>query len=268
MQWSGLIDDLWALIDRQIAGGTEASLLLDFFDFVDVDYRSVGPYSTLSRCRKIGERVRRRCKAILGEATGREAHGPSRGHGPYVEIEGPASLPRRVAFDLDKDAAGVHLSFWPADTPNQARAFYSDPLLLRRVVSLVAEEGWRCSNNMHFGHFQAGYAWSVPPSATSIEQYLAFWQHNPQLIGTVYEPPKQPDWNRLLERLEEAEIIASRDPFDQDFVNTGRTKADVRPGIEISRWWALDEAAELDDRGELVGRVRDAFERVLEAFER
>ncbi len=267
LRWSTLIDDLWTLVDLNITSGSEAELLSDFFDFVDADYRSVGPYSTLRRCSDIRERLRRRCRTILGEATDREAHGPSRGNGPYVEMQGPASLPRRVAFDLDEQGSALHLSFWPADTPNQARAFYSDRPLLMRVGSMAEEENWTIANNMHFGHFQTGYAWLPMPSSTSMEQYLRFWRDHIELIGTVYEPPKQPDWSGLLERLEESEIISSREAFDRDFVLTGRTKADVRPGIELYRWWALDEAIELDDRGELVGQVRAAFDRVLETFD-
>jgi hypothetical protein len=266
LRWSTLIDELWLLLDLDLAGGSEAALLSDFFDFVDAHYRSVGPYGTLRRCGEIEERIRRRCRTILAEATAREAHGPARGSGPYVEMEGPASLPRRVAFDREEGGDGLRLSFWPADTPNQARAFYGDPELLERVASLIDEDGWGAAGNMHFGHFERGYAWSEVPDGTSIGQYFAFWREHPELIGTVYEPPRQPDWNELLQTLEAAQIIASREPFERDYVNTGRTKADVRPGIELYRWWDLNEATKLDELGGLVGEVRGAFERVLETF--
>jgi hypothetical protein len=266
VRWSTLIDDLWALIDLGVASGTEATLLSDFFDFVDSHYRGVGPYSTLRRCGGVDERIRRRCRSILGEATQREAYRASRGHGPYVEMEGPASLPRRVAFDLDQKATCLRLSFWPADTPTQARAFYSDPPLLRRIASMTEEGDWTAAPNMHFGHFSAGYAWLPMPSSTSIDQYFDFWRDHTELIRTVYEPPKQPDWDSLLDRLEESGIISSREAFDGDFVRTNRTKADVRPGIELSRSWTLEEAAELDDRGELVAQVRGAFGQALETF--
>jgi hypothetical protein len=87
--WSNLIDELWSLLDLGATGATEQRLLLDFFDFVDRYYQEVGPYSTLKRCGGIAERIRRRCRTLLHEATGKEAHGPARGHGPYVEMEAP-----------------------------------------------------------------------------------------------------------------------------------------------------------------------------------
>jgi hypothetical protein len=267
IRWSKLIDDLWALTDLDIGGGAEATLLSDFFDFVDTHYRRVGPYSTLRRCGDIEERILRRCRAVLAAATDREAIGPRRGRGPYVEMEGPASLPRRVAFDLADDGSYLRLSFWPADTPTQARAFYSNPELPKRVIAMTEAGKWTVTANMHFGHFQAGYSWLPMPSETPIGHYLDFWGANVESIGTFYEPPKQPDWNDLLEKLEKAKIIASREAFDRDFVQTNRTKADVRPGIELSRLWDFDEAVELDDRGDLVNDVREAFNHALETFE-
>ncbi|MGN6557060.1 MAG: hypothetical protein ACTHLH_03510, partial [Solirubrobacterales bacterium] len=252
--------------DADLAAGPEAALISDFFDFVDAHYRSVGPYSTLGRCGGIEERIRRRCRTVVEEATDKKAYGPSRGHGPYVEIEGAASLPRRVAFDHDEQDRSLRLSFWPADTPSQAHAFYSDHPLLQRIESMIESGHWKAVGNMHFGHFSAGYAWLPLPSDTSIEQYIAFWRDNVDLIATVYEPPRQPDWDNLLDKLEDERIASSRQPFEKDFMQTGRSKADVRPGVELYRSWPIEEAIDLDDRGELVGQVRDAFDLALKTF--
>jgi len=52
------------------------------------------------------------------------------------------SLPRRVAFDLDEASSTLRLCFWPADTPSQARALYSVPELVKRVLDLCVEDGW------------------------------------------------------------------------------------------------------------------------------
>lgn len=157
--WSDLIDELWRLVDLRVASGSEERVLLDFFDFVDHYYREVGPYSTLRRCGGVKERIRRRCRLLLEEATGLEAKEPTHARGPFVEMDGVPSLPRRVAFDLDENSSALRLSFWPADTPSQARALYSDPELVKRVLEMCAEDGWGAEPNMHFGHFQRGYAW-------------------------------------------------------------------------------------------------------------
>jgi hypothetical protein len=270
LRWSTLIDELWELVDLHATSGSESRLLLDFFDFVDHYYREVGPYSTLRRCAGVKERIRRRCRTLLAEATDREAQGPSHSHGPYVEMEGPPSLPRRVAFDLDEAGSNLRLSFWPADTPNQARAFYSDPELLASVLALSGSPGWGASPNMHFGHFQRGYAWLPLLEQTDISMYLTFWRENPDLITTVYRPndPKHPnhDWDSLLDRLSGADIIASRDAFDRDFVSTNRNKADVRPGLEIYRYWPTQEAERLDESGELVKQLQEAFELTVSTF--
>jgi hypothetical protein len=270
LRWSTLIDELWGLIDLGAASGSESRLLLDFFDFVDHYYREVGPYSTLRRCAGIGERIRRRCRTLLAEATDLEAQGPSHAHGPYVEMDGPPSLPRRVAFDLDESGSSLRLSFWPADTPTQARAFYSDRELIDRVLALTERPGWGASPNMHFGHFQRGYAWLPVPEQTGLSTYLEFWCENQDLAKTVYRPgsQKHPDrnWDDLLVRLSEAGIIASREAFDRDFANTNRNKADVRPGLEIYRHWPLEDAGRLDEEEALVKELGEAFELTLLTF--
>ncbi len=271
LRWSTLIDELWELVDLDAPSGSERRLLLDFFDFVDHYYREVGPYSTLRRCAGVKERIRRRCRALLAEATDREAQGPSQSHGPYVEMQGPPSLPRRVAFDLDDSGSNLRLSFWPADTPTQARAFYSGQTLIDSVLALSEQPGWGLSPNMHFGHFQRGYAWLPQPEQTDISTYLKYWHEHQDLITTVYRPkdPKHPDhdWDGLLDRLSEAGIIASREAFDRDFVRTNRNKADVRPGFEIYRYWPKQEAERQDESGKLVKDLREAFELTVSTFD-
>jgi hypothetical protein len=268
--WSDLIDDLWTLIDLRIASGSEERVLLDFFDFIDHYYREVGPFSTIRRCGGVKERVRRRCRRLLQEATDLEANEPSHAHGPYVEMEGVPSLPRRVAFDLEESSESLRLSFWPADTPSQARAFYSDSPLVDRVLELCAQDGWGGGPNMHFGHFQRGYAWLPVPDQTGLTYYTDFWRENEELVSTVYRPETaaghQRSWDDLLDRLLKAGIVATREGFDRDFVQTNRNKADVRPGLEIFREWPIDVAAGLDETGVLGIQLREAFEVTLAAF--
>lgn len=251
--WSDLIDELWNLVDLHVASGSEERILLDFFDFVDHYYREVVPYSTIRRCRGVTERIRRRCRRLLEEATGLEAKEPTPSRAPFVEMEGVPSLPRRVAFDLDEGSSALRLSFWPADTPSQARALYSDPALVERVLAQCDEGGWGAEPNMHFGHFQRGYAWLPVPGQTDVEAYVRFWRDSLDLIETAYRPSAAPEgrrtWDELMDRLLTAGIVASRDAFDRDFTETNRTKADVRPGLEIFREWPLEAAAELDETG-------------------
>ena len=268
--WSDLIDELWNLVDLDVASGSEERVLLDFFEFVDHYYREVGPYSTIRRCRGGTERIRRRCRRLLEEATGLEAKEPTHTRGPFVEMDGVPSLPRRVAFDLGEGSSALRLSFWPADTPSQARALYSDPMLVERVMTQCAEDGWGAEPNMHFGHFHRGYAWLPVPDQTDTVAYAHFWRDNVGLIETVYRPGTAPEgrrtWEELLEILLAAGIVASRDAFDRDFVETNRNKADLRPGLEIFREWPLEAAAELDEAGTLRAQLAAAYERTLAVF--
>jgi hypothetical protein len=265
LRWARLIDELWTLIDLDLASATERRLLLDFFDYVDNRYRQVGPFSTLRRCAGVHERVLRRCRTLLAEATDLQAHDPIRGLGPHVELEDQTKVARRVYLDPNQVPGELRLSFWPADTPNQARALYGDPAMCHRLLDLGREEGWGLDANMHFGHFQPGFAWTdVPMSA---DDYIVFWQGNTDLIGTVYRPGTHAnDWDSLLEELLEQGVISSREPFDRDFTQTNRTKADVRPGFQIFRMWSMEEATALDDTDALLAQVRYAYEEATQAI--
>lgn len=269
--WSDFIDELWRLVDLRVVTGPEERVLLDFFDFVDHYYREVGPYSTIRRCGGVKERIRRRCRRLLEEATALPATEPTHSHGPYVEMEGVPSLPRRVAFDVDENSSSLRLSFWPADTPSQARALYSDGALVERVLALCGEDGRGAKPNMHFGHFQRGYAWLPVPDGTGLAAYVDFWRDNLDLIATLYRPGTEKEgqrsWDELLDALLAGGIAGSTEAFDRDFVETNRNKADVRPGLEIFRVWPLDVAGELDETGELRAQLADACMRVLAAFQ-
>ena len=264
MRWAELIDDLWALLDLDLVSATERRLLLDFFDFVDGYYREVGPYSTIRRCGGIRERLRRRCRALIAEATGLEAFEPSRGNGPYVKIPPSTNVARRVFFDTQEDGSGLVMSLWPADIPSQAPALYASNETIDRLRTLASQPGWGLQANMHFGHFQAGYAWMAVPAP--VDAYMEFWRTHQDRIRMVYRPPRDHSWDELLDLLESNGIIGDRTSFEKDFIKTGRNQADVRPGLMLYRVWDLEEATHLDDEQELVGDVRAAYEQALKAF--
>lgn len=106
---------------------------------------------------------------------------------------------------------------------------------------------------------------------TNVSAYTHFWQANRGLIETVYRPGTTLDgrrtWDEFLEALLTAGIIGSREPFDRDFVETNRNKADVRPGLEIFREWSLEAATELDETAALRAQLQQAYEQTLTVFD-
>ncbi len=100
----------------------------------------------------------------------------------------------------------------------------------------------------------------------STVEYVNFWQANSELIGTVYRPGTHPnDWDSLLGQLKKKGVVGSRRPFDKDFTDTNRTKADVRPGFQFFHKWSIEEATALDDTPALLEQIRGAYQRALAA---
>ena len=267
LRWHSLIDELWTLVDHDLASATERRLLLDFFDYVDYHYRQVGPFRTLKRCGGVRERVLRRCRALLAEATRLEAHEPSHGLGPYVEITGaPGSLARRVFLDNAQNLSRLRLSLWPADTSGQAKAFYGDSEACERLPSFGRTPRGSSSPTCISATSSAGTHGSPYPDALDADDYIRFWQQNPDLLRVVRRPPEAPDWDSLLARLLAGGIIAARDEFDADFTNKRRNYADVRPGLQLYREWPMPDAVELDEGPLLLEQVRESYELGLSAI--
>ncbi len=268
--WSDLIDELWNLVDLHVASGSEERVLLDFFDFVDHYYREVGPYGTIRRCRGVTERIRRRCRRAS-----------RRGHRPGGEGADAFSCAVR------RDGRRPQPSAPGRVRPRRGLLGAASLLLARRhpepgarplLGPGASREGSGTVRRGRLGRRAEHALRALParlclapgPGQTDVEAYVRFWRDSLDLIETAYRPSAAPEgrrtWDELMDRLLTAGIVASRDAFDRDFTETNRTKADVRPGLEIFREWPLEAAAELDETGALRAQLAEAYERTLAVF--
>jgi hypothetical protein len=137
----------------------------------------------------------------------------------------------------------VKLDMYPADTLQQAQAFYGRPNSIERTL-MLEQEGWIIVPNFHFGFMAKGFGWTT--TTLPLAEYLRYWEHNIRNTTQV----ERLRWNAYWDELVKTKIAdpADREAFNQDFTNTNRHFASPRPGIRCTFAWSLDEAERLDSQ--------------------
>ncbi len=151
----------------------------------------------------------------------------------------------------------VALHLYPADTLTQARALYTKPHPVERLLAL-RERGWRLQPNFHFGFMEKGLTWTR--SLLDVEVYAAYWTEHISGLGAY----RRDSWEEALKGLIAAGVFDPRDvpQFRIDFIGTGRAEATPRPGLCLSRTWQYPGAV-----GEpLIQEMRGALEEALRAL--
>lgn len=253
VRWPDLLMDFNGILERGLVGGAEAALLSDFLVYVEDHFPGLGPYQTLRLSARDAFRVERRLRAVLSEATDREARIDR--WGPCADALTMGGMGSRVYLRAHEDMSTIELSIFPADTLTQARVFYARPNAIVGARRLAATDGWAVTHNFHFGHFQGGYVWTN--GEIGADEYLDLWTD--QVKQT--EPLPREEWPKYFEWLKAKRIAVEDDraEFDRIFTNTTRSRATPRPGVCVTRLWPIAEAEELDTRGELALRVREAL---------
>jgi hypothetical protein len=159
-------------------------------------------------------------------------------------------------------ASEVCLRMYPADTLEQARAFYSHPASVEAILALQAR-GWCVKPNFHWGFMAPGYAWAI--SQCTVDHYCAYWVEHINRSRELFRS----EWDSYIAELQANRILdeSGRTVFVQEFGSSQRQKASPRPGLLCEMTWPLAEAARLDTRGAFVNAVRHRINEILDAFQ-
>jgi hypothetical protein len=202
-----------------------------------------------------------RLARVLERALGRSARISAYGR-PVAQTGEPLVLGANAYLYVVPDEPEVELSVYPADTLEQARAFYRQADVLASVRRLRSAGQWRATPNFHFGHFQRGYCWTC--NERDLEEYLALWVRR---IPTERAVPRV-DWDAYWAWLESERIACPSDwpEFERHFVNTNRASASPRPGLAVWRRWPLELAQRRGREDDLAADVRAAILEARAAF--
>jgi hypothetical protein len=202
-----------------------------------------------------------RLAGILEGAAGGAAKIDSYGR-PVASTGAPYAIGANVYLMVMPDRPEVELALHPADTLGQAKAFYPLHDAQAGVRKLRSLASWGVRPNFHFGHFQRGYCWTC--NERDLDEYVALWVRR---IAREEAVPRV-DWDRYWAWLEHERIACPRDraEFDRHFTRSSRPHAVPRPGLTLTRRWALVDVQSYEREDRFRREVRQALDEALAAF--
>jgi hypothetical protein len=136
----------------------------------------------------------------------------------------------------------ITLGAWPADTATGARKFYAHQELVQAFRDQGRIEGWQLTPSFRFRFWDATQIVELGGDI-DVDSYIAVCTN----------------WDHSLRHLVARGIAtdADRGRFRGHFA--GFEFADARPGLELSRAWAIGDAEALDDSVNFIRAVRESF---------
>ncbi|GAB1816714.1 hypothetical protein [Mycobacterium sp. MUNTM1] len=269
IRWNDLLDHWWNLLEASLLlSPAENAVLEDFFTNAEQHFADLLPYTDLERCGEHRGRRLRRLRAILEEATGRDAEvRDTLGHARVKFTPGQVVAFDRVSLFLENN--DVVLSAWPAELSAQYTRVYSDPDRAGALIELTADPDWRIAANFHLSFWQASVPrrW-YPGRHIRGDDYVRQWVDDYRHKRAGRRPRQEltePAFRKWL--LDRGYAVQEELPgLDEWAAKLPLDKFDVRPSIQVTRSWPLSHAVARDRSGQFVGDVRSAVDELLAAL--
>jgi hypothetical protein len=258
--WKDIISAWTGLLGAGHLGVAEAVLLGDFLDYVETHFPRLQPYSKIGFCGGDAVRLTRRCKTLLEEAFGQTnvRHNPRWAwYALLAESQSAkmmALMPRGIGTSQE-----IILEVDPGDTMRQASTLFGC-CNLGEILELRTHN-WTVEPNFHIAHMNVGLVWMH--TSRPIEEYWAYWQQR--------MPLSQVQRAQFHERFDQfvQEGFASNDDlarYSSTVLDTNRQTYNLCPGLTLRWKMGLDDAATLDERGQLAIKIREEAERAAAAL--
>jgi hypothetical protein len=182
--------------------------------------------------------------------------------GVSSKLDGAKERGIGVRSYLRPDRGDIMLAAWPADTLTGGKVFYANRGLVQAFRDQGQIEGWQLKPSFRFG-YRDGTQLVEMHGDVDVDAYIAM---STNAVLSRSERMKRPgriqraDWEAYLRHLVGLHVATDDDcdRFRDHFQRFGQV--DARPGLELSRRWAIPDAEALDRSGEFVQPVREAFD--------
>ncbi len=270
--WHELLEDWWALLERSLLAPAERVLMEDLIAFTEEHFAHLLPFTTLARTGEHDLRRERRLMALLREATGIDDVGPERHAriGAVVMLDAAIGTKSTQRISLQQQGETLALCTWPAELKPQAEALYQTGRA-QRLVDFIADEreAWRARPNVHLAYRGARTVAQRLYLTCHLElaEYVRRWSGDDfaQIRAHSRDDIRENLWPWLRERQYAGPEDDER--LEAFLERLGRRNAHLRPGIEVRRLWPWAQAVGHDERGALVGEVRNAAVELLTSLD-
>jgi hypothetical protein len=159
-----------------------------------------------------------------------------------------------------KDDLGLVVEIDPGDTMGQAKKLYGD-CEMGEVLAL-RDHGWTVEPNFHVAHMTLNLLWTH--TTIPIEDYWKFWVAHPKWLRQVPRAKFEETFALFLAHGLATEL--DRSAYESNLIGTKRQAYNLCPGLTLRWRKRLDDAAVLDQRGQLEDVTRSAIERASKAL--
>lgn len=167
MRWHDLIRDWWGLLEANVLSLAERILINDLLDLADLEFPITMPFSPLRLAGSHPERLMRRLRVLLLEATGILVEDNVYDHA-HVRLD--TALGRRavqraaLGREGSSEDSRLILAVWPGELKAQAQRLYSKQRA-HAVAALADEDGWEVGGTPHlaFRNAPPGQRWYFTP---------------------------------------------------------------------------------------------------------
>jgi hypothetical protein len=258
IRWNDLIETIWRLIECGLLCGTEERVAQQFLEYVETEFESLCPYSTLGRCGGSPTRIKARCLQIL------RSFGPA--DRDRLDL-GEGAIARFSCLVYNAEKRFLALCLWPGDTIRQAREFYTQAHVEGTLRLREGHQHWSIEPNLHLAFMQKNYVWTQVN--LSLEDYLQLWvermpHHGRTLARDEAKSGFVAAFNDLVSGMLASE--SDRPAFGEHFLATSRREMNICPGLAIVFEWPLAEAENLDRLGRFSGEVNARLREGLAAW--
>lgn len=259
--WKDIVSAWTGLFQAGHLGRAERAFVEDFLDYVEEHFGRLRPYSTVSICGNDAGRLKRRCEAILTEIAPHHVD-YHRGWSHYINLA-DGQCAKKIALFPSRTAPvdELILELDPGDTVGQAKGMFSK-LSQTEIAQLLYEKRWIIRPSFHLMFVTTGFF--RPPTKLNVLDYWSRWAEHISAIRQW----KREEFETAFQLLIDMGIASSEDraEFDRTVTNTKRSNVGFAPGVTVQWRLPLTEAAELDDRNELVSEVKDAIVHAAAVF--
>ena len=260
--WKDIVRAWGGLFQAGHLGRAEQAFVQDFLDYVEEHFGRLRPYSRVSLCGDDPGRLQRRCEAILTEIAPQHV-AYHRGWSHYIDLaEGQCAKKLALFPTRTAPVNELILEVDPGDTMGQAKILFSK-VSEAEVARLLAEKRWTARPSFHLMFVTTGFF--RPTAKLSVLDYWSRWVERTTFIRQWRREEYQAAFDALLGM----GMVSQEDraEFDRTVTRTKRANIAFAPSLTVQWRLTLSEAAELDERNELVPEIRRAMERVATVFQ-
>ena len=259
LSWRSIIGMLNNGLDSLLSSNIEKTIVSDFLEYVDCYYPTLNPYDNFKLCKENIRLLEKRCNEILLKCFPKKdlLFNPKWGHYYIMGDDGII-----LNISLYYDSNNIVLCMNAGDTMNAARKLY-ERIQIKKLNDLV-NSNIEILPNLKFDFNGTGIAWFSTTSITMID-YIEYWQDSQK--NSQINQVSMDDVRSFYDNLVLKKIIDPNDEYlAEKMTSKHYQKFNVCPGLSIKYYWNINQAKELDSKGQFFAECKKKIESVFSLY--